>query len=121
MYLNTNDIDVGDQKKRLSDCGLQPIIPIHLHSFAHGKLKIVGNQESLVGSFSQNSSRYYLKKLESEIESIEQRIREIDELMLDSKVYTDGPRVRSLQSERAKLKHDIEPLEFEWSARIDDA
>ncbi len=66
-------------------------------------------------------SKISLKKIESEIETIEQRIREIDDLMLDSKVYTDGARVRALQSERAKLKNDIEPLEFEWAARVDDA
>ncbi len=66
-------------------------------------------------------SKMSLKKIESEIEGIQQRIREIDELMLDSKVYTDGTRVGALQSERAKLKQDIEPLEFEWAARVDDA
>ena len=66
-------------------------------------------------------SKLSLKELEKQIERTESRIREIDELMMDPDVYTDGPRTRKLQSERASLAEELEPLEFEWSCRAEDA
>ena len=66
-------------------------------------------------------SKLSLKELEKQIERTESRIREIDELMMDPDVYTDGARTRKLQSERASLAEELEPLEFEWSCRAEDA
>jgi ATP-binding cassette subfamily F protein 3 len=65
-------------------------------------------------------ARMSLGKLETEIETIETRIREIDRMMVDPNVYTDGKRVKALQFERATLHKKLEPLEFEWAARADD-
>ena len=66
-------------------------------------------------------SKLSLKELEKQIERTASRIREIDELMMDPDVYTDGARTRKLQSERASLAEELEPLEFEWSCRAEDA
>jgi ATP-binding cassette subfamily F protein 3 len=61
-----------------------------------------------------------LDRLEARIEALETRIRQIDELMLDPEIYTDGERCRDLQRERGGLHAELEPLEFEWSRRADD-
>ena len=66
-------------------------------------------------------SKLSLKELEQRIERTESRIREIDQMMMDPDVYTDGGRTRKLQSERASLAEELEPLEFEWSCRAEDA
>ena len=58
-----------------------------------------------------------LSELEARIEKVEQRIRAIDEEMLDSKAYTDAKRLKKLQSERDALAAEMEPLEFEWARR----
>ena len=60
-----------------------------------------------------------MKDIEQRIESIEARIGEIDQLMLDPDVYTDGERCRSLQDERGGLTADLEPLEEEWARRAE--
>ena len=65
-------------------------------------------------------SKLSLKELEKRIEHTERRIREIDDSMMDSKVYTDGKKTRKLQQERERLSAEIEPLEFEWSCRAED-
>jgi ATP-binding cassette subfamily F protein 3 len=60
-----------------------------------------------------------LKALEERIERIESRIAEIDRLIVDPDVYTDGPRCKALQAERADLAEQLVPLEFEWSRRAE--
>lgn len=60
-------------------------------------------------------------KLEQRIEEIESRISEIDRNMVDPEVYTDGEKCRALQRERAALVAELEPIEFEWSRRADEA
>ncbi len=62
-----------------------------------------------------------VKKLEAAIEQIEREVRAIDQDMIDPKVYTDGPRVKTLQARRLALQKKIEPLEFEWAARVDES
>ncbi|MCP4836363.1 MAG: ABC-F family ATP-binding cassette domain-containing protein [Phycisphaera sp.] len=66
-------------------------------------------------------SKLSIKELEKRIERTESRIREIDEQMMDADVYTDGKKSKKLQKERSTLSDDLEPLEFEWSCRADDA
>ncbi|MCZ6834501.1 MAG: hypothetical protein O7G85_01890 [Planctomycetota bacterium] len=62
-----------------------------------------------------------LSKIEAKIETIERRINEIDTLMVDPDVYTDGPRVKVLQQERSELHEKLTPLEFEWAVRAEDS
>ena len=59
-------------------------------------------------------------KIESRIEEIETRIREIDETLMDPEAYRDGKRMRRLQTERTNLAGELEPLEFEWSTRASE-
>ena len=66
-------------------------------------------------------ARLSIKDLEKRIERHESRIREIDELMMDPAVYTDGRKTRELESERRRISDELEPLEFEWSCRAEDA
>lgn len=66
-------------------------------------------------------SKLSIKELEKRIESTESRIRQIDELMIQPEVYTDGKKTRELQTERRSLAEDLEPMEFEWSCRADDS
>ncbi len=60
-------------------------------------------------------------RIEERIEEIESRIREIDELLLDSSVYTDGARCRALQEERRGLEKERAPWEEEWARRAGSA
>ena len=59
------------------------------------------------------------KKLESEIERIESRIKEIDQSMNDPDVWSNPKKCEQLGAERAKLAADLEPLEFEWMSRAE--
>jgi ATPase subunit of ABC transporter with duplicated ATPase domains len=54
-------------------------------------------------------------QIEARITEIERRTREIDEQMLDPKVYADPKRSKPLTQERERLQQELEPLEFEWS------
>ena len=66
-------------------------------------------------------SKLSMKDLEKRIERNEARIREIDESMMDPAIYTDGRRTKELDAERRRLSDELEPLEFEWSCRAEDA
>ncbi len=70
---------------------------------------------------SDSFSKLSLKELEKRIEATESRIREIDESMMDPKIYTDGGRTKELQAERNDLSELLEPLEFEWSCRAEES
>jgi ABC-type multidrug transport system ATPase subunit len=58
-----------------------------------------------------------LTKIEASIESLQQKIGEIDRQLVDPRVYSDGPRCRKLQAERSELERKLEPLEEEWARR----
>jgi ATP-binding cassette subfamily F protein 3 len=60
-----------------------------------------------------------LHELETRIEQIEQRVREIDEQMVDPLVYADGMRCKALSAEREALTSELEPLELEWASRAE--
>jgi ATP-binding cassette subfamily F protein 3 len=64
-------------------------------------------------------ARLRLADLEERIERLEQRIREIDEAMVDPAVYTDGERCRALRIERDSVVAELEPLEAEWARRAE--
>jgi ATP-binding cassette subfamily F protein 3 len=60
-----------------------------------------------------------LRKLEDRIESIELRVREIDESLGDPAVYTDGEACKRLAQERQGLVGERGPLEEEWGRRAE--
>ncbi len=66
-------------------------------------------------------SKLSMAKLESRIEEVENRIRAIDESLMDGRIHTDGRKTKKLSEERAKLTGELEPLEFEWSRRAEQA
>jgi ATP-binding cassette subfamily F protein 3 len=55
--------------------------------------------------------------LEARIETIEERMRAIDQKMIDPHVYADRDRFRTLSDERESLQKTLTPLEEEWSRR----
>ena len=57
------------------------------------------------------------RELESRIEAIELRIREIDAQLMDPKVHADAAASRRLARARDEASNELEPLEFEWSRR----
>jgi ATP-binding cassette subfamily F protein 3 len=64
-------------------------------------------------------ARLRLSELEERIERLEQRLREIDEALVDPEVYTDGERCRALQAEREAVVAELGPLEAEWARRAE--
>ena len=64
-------------------------------------------------------ARLKTEQLEERIQKLESRIREIDRLFADPQVWKDTERSAKLGEERQKLLADLEPLEFEWSQRVD--
>jgi ATP-binding cassette subfamily F protein 3 len=62
-------------------------------------------------------SRMKTDQIESRIERIETRIKQIDALFADPEVWKDSGRGAKLGEERQKLLAELEPLEFEWSQR----
>ncbi|MEX2218291.1 MAG: ABC-F family ATP-binding cassette domain-containing protein [Phycisphaerales bacterium] len=66
-------------------------------------------------------SRLKQDQLESKIEKLQARIKEIDASFADPDVYADHNRASRLGAERQKLLAELEPLEFEWMQRASDA
>ena len=62
-----------------------------------------------------------MKKLEQNIEKIENRIGEIDAEVVDPQVYRDGALCKSLQLEREQLAQELEDVEKEWARRAEKA
>jgi ATP-binding cassette, subfamily F, member 3 len=62
-------------------------------------------------------SRMKLEQLESKIEKIQTRIREIDAAFSNPEVYQNQGKCNKLGAERQKLLTELEPLEFEWMSR----
>ena len=58
-------------------------------------------------------------QIEKKIETIQTRIRTIDQNMADPDVWSDHAKCSSLGAERAKLLKELEPLEFEWLRRAE--
>jgi ATP-binding cassette subfamily F protein 3 len=58
-------------------------------------------------------------QLESRIETLERRIREIDRDLLDPATLRDAHRAAALGRARREAADELEPLEFEWSRRAD--
>ena len=64
-------------------------------------------------------ARLSVEDLERRIESLNARIKAIDERMSEPGVWSDPRRCHQLGDDRAKLAAELEPLEFEWMARGD--
>ena len=60
-------------------------------------------------------------KIEERIERVQTRIREIDEQLASPDVWSNPKKCDTLGKERTALAQELEPLEFEWLARADDA
>jgi len=60
-----------------------------------------------------------LAQLESKIETVEQRIAELDEEMASPDAWEDAKRFSQLQDRRDELTAELRPLEEEWSNRAD--
>jgi ATP-binding cassette subfamily F protein 3 len=65
-------------------------------------------------------ARLKTDQLESRIEKIQARIKEIDLEMGDPDVWRDVRRSNKLSQERTKLGEELEPLEFEWARRAEE-
>lgn len=59
--------------------------------------------------------------LDSKIEQLESRIKEIDEALADPDIWSDPKKCEQLGEDRLKAAQDLEPLEFEWMRRAEDA
>ncbi|GAB4517410.1 MAG: ABC-F family ATP-binding cassette domain-containing protein [Phycisphaerales bacterium] len=66
-------------------------------------------------------SRLKTEQLEQKIEETESRIRAIDQQMGDPDVWSDPKKCAKLGDERARLVSELEPLEFEWMSRAEEA
>jgi ATP-binding cassette subfamily F protein 3 len=64
-------------------------------------------------------SKLSMEKLEGRIEKIQNRLRAIDEELIDPEVYTNGRKTKALQRERTTIAKELEPLEFEWARRAE--
>jgi len=79
-------------------------------------------EESARKSPSTNSlARLKTEQLEDRIEKLEARITQIDSSLADPDVWRDHARTSQLSDERARLAAELEPLEFEWARRADQA
>jgi ATP-binding cassette subfamily F protein 3 len=61
------------------------------------------------------------QQIEERIEKLERRIKEIDASLGNPDVWQNAAKCNALGEERAKLMSDLEPLEFEWSRRAEEA
>jgi ATP-binding cassette subfamily F protein 3 len=60
-------------------------------------------------------------KLESDIKTSEDRIKEIDQLLADGQTYENADQVASLQKERTTLEPTLQSLEDEWIRRQEES
>lgn len=66
-------------------------------------------------------ARLTTEQLEQRIEKVESRLKEIDDSLQDPDVWRDQKRSNQLSGERARLAEELEPLEFEWARRAEQA
>ncbi len=72
-----------------------------------------------VNALADKLAKMSMEAIESRIETVQSRIAEIDEQLVDPRVYGDAKKLRQLEQERTKLSDELEPLEFEWARRAD--
>jgi ATP-binding cassette subfamily F protein 3 len=78
-----------------------------------------GKKRAVTSSVAANNPFAKLKtdQIERKIETMQARIKAIDESMSDPGVWRDPAKCQKLGEERTKLVQDLEPLEFEWLKR----
>jgi ATP-binding cassette subfamily F protein 3 len=81
----------------------------------------VKEKPKVAGPSANGLGRLKTEQLESRIEKIQARIREIDSEMGDPDVWRDVKRANALSTERTKLNEELEPLEFEWARRAEES
>jgi ATP-binding cassette subfamily F protein 3 len=83
-----------------------------------------GTQTQAPGAKSSSAgalARLTTEQLEQKIEKVESRLREIDEKLQDPKVWRDTAKSNELAAERKRAASELEPLEFEWARRAEEA
>ncbi|MCX5689231.1 MAG: ATP-binding cassette domain-containing protein [Planctomycetota bacterium] len=73
------------------------------------------------GSPASKLTRLSTGEVEKKIEQMQIRIKQIDEQTADPAVWRDTKKCDQLGAERKKLMDDLEPLEFEWMRRAEEA
>ena len=66
-------------------------------------------------------SKLNLTALEGKIEAIQNAANAIDRQMMDPDVYSDFVKCEELTARRVELLAELEPLEFEWARRAEEA
>jgi ATP-binding cassette subfamily F protein 3 len=78
-------------------------------------------QEPKSGPSTNALARLKTEQLEQKIETIQQRIKEIDAQLGEPDVWRDVKKSTQLSDERTRLMNELEPLEFEWARRAEEA
>jgi ATPase subunit of ABC transporter with duplicated ATPase domains len=73
------------------------------------------------GPSANGLARLKTEQLEARIEQAQARLREVDAALGDPEVWRNPVRSSQLSDERAKLLGELEPLEFEWARRAEEA
>jgi ATP-binding cassette subfamily F protein 3 len=73
------------------------------------------------GPSANGLARLKTDQLETRIEKIQSRIKDIDLEMGQPDVWRDVKRSNALTDERNKLNDELEPLEFEWARRAEES
>jgi ATP-binding cassette subfamily F protein 3 len=73
------------------------------------------------GPTANGLARLKTEQLEERIEKFQVRLKEIDAQLGDPDVWRDARKSAALSAERTKITEELEPLEFEWARRAEDA
>lgn len=66
-------------------------------------------------------ARLTMEQVEARIEEIQGKLKLVDEALADPDVWDQPEKLRTLEGFRSKLLGELEPLEFEWSRRAEEA
>ena len=78
-------------------------------------------QQKAAGPSTNALARLKTDQLEQKIEKIQQRLKQIDQDLGNPDVWRDAKKSSNLSEERIRLVSELEPLEFEWARRAEDA
>ncbi len=78
-------------------------------------------QQKAAGPSTNALARLKTDQLEQKIEKIQQRLKQIDQDLGNPDVWRDAKKSSNLSEERTRLVSELEPLEFEWARRAEDA
>lgn len=66
-------------------------------------------------------ARMSVEQIEQKIEELQSKIRLVDEAMADPEAWSSPAKMKKLEDFRAQLAGELEPMEFEWSRRAEEA